>query len=133
MPGVKHYNGSHSPTEDERSRYGYSAAWMHHKGRNKHHWEYWTDYNVNLKRYMPVEMPRRYVAEMLCDRIAASKVYKGNAYTDAAPLEYLQHGHMRDCMHPGTLDTLTCFLTLLKENGEAAMFAALRNYVKAKE
>lgn len=31
----------------EREEKGYSSAWLHHKGRNKHHYEYWIDYNVN--------------------------------------------------------------------------------------
>ncbi|MBQ2990088.1 MAG: catalase [Clostridia bacterium] len=129
-PGVKYYNGKHSPTEDERREYGYSQAWMHHKGRNRHHWEYWTDYNMNLKCYMPVPVPRKYLAEMLCDRIAASKIYKGDSYTDSAPLDYLEKGYMRDSMHPQTLEELTRFLALLRDQGEDAMFAALRAYVR---
>ena len=133
IPGVRFYDGTHSPTEDERRKYGCSQAWMHHKGRNRHHWEYWTDYNVNLKCYMPVEMPRRYVAEMLCDRVAASKIYKGAAYTDAAPLEYLMGGNLRDSMHPMTLQTLIRFLTQLRDAGEDAMFASLRVFVREKE
>ena len=133
LSGVRYYSGTHSPTEDERREYGYSQAWMHHKGRNRHHWEYWTDYHMQLKRYLPVEMPRRYVAEMLCDRIAASKIYKGKAYHDGAPLDYLVNGHMRDHMHPMTLKALERFLTQLRDEGEAAMFASLRQYVKEKE
>ena len=43
LPGVKYYQGTRSPNEGERDVYGYSLAWMHHKGRNKHHFEYWTD------------------------------------------------------------------------------------------
>ncbi|MBQ7786053.1 MAG: catalase [Clostridia bacterium] len=131
--GVRYYSGTHSPTEDERREYGYSRAWMHHKGRNRHHWEYWTDYHMHLKCYMPVEMPRKYVAEMLCDRIAASKIYKGKAYHNGAPLDYLENGHMRDHMHPMTLKTLEHFLTRLRDEGEAAMFASLRRYVREKE
>ena len=41
--GVRFFDGTHSPTEDERKTLGYSLAWMHHKGHNRHHWEYWTD------------------------------------------------------------------------------------------
>ena len=43
--GAKYYQGTRSPNEREREEYGYSKAWMHHKGRNKHHFEYWTDYD----------------------------------------------------------------------------------------
>lgn len=130
IPGVRFYDGRHSPTEDERRRFGCSQAWMHHKGRNRHHWEYWTDFSVEEGRYIAVPMPRRYLAEMLCDRMAASKVYKGAAYTDGAPLEYLMHGSMRDSMHPETLKQLVRFLTLLRDEGETAMFAELRAWVR---
>lgn len=129
-PGVRYFNGTHSPTEDERRTQGYSQAWMHHKGRNRHHWEYWTDFSVSEQRYVAVPMPRRYLAEMLCDRIAASKIYKGDAYTDASPLEYLLHGALRDSMHPQTLELLIRFLTQLRDEGEDAMFASLRDWVR---
>ena len=38
--------------------------------------------------YVAVPMPRRYVAEMIFDRVSASRVYKGENYTDDAPLQY---------------------------------------------
>ena len=131
--GVRFFDGAHSPTEDERRTLGYSLAWMHHKGRNRHHWEYWTDYSMAEKRYVPMPMPRRYLAEMLCDRIAASKIYKGSAYTDAAPLEYLMGGKMHDSMHPQTRALLERFLTQLRDEGEDAMFASLKRWVREKE
>ena len=133
LPGVRYFDGTHSPTEDERRTQGFSRAWMHHKGRNRHHWEYWTDYSVVHGRYMAVPMPRRYLAEMLCDRVAASKIYKGDAYTDDAPLAYLLGGKMRDSMHPQTLELLVRFLTQLRDEGEDAMFASLRAWVREKE
>ena len=80
LPGARYYQGNRSPNEKEREVLGYSVAWMHHKGRNKHHFEYWNDYNPKEKRVMPVKMPARYLAEMFCDRLAASKVYAGDQY-----------------------------------------------------
>ena len=56
--GVKYFKGDKSPNEGEREAYGYSMAWMHHKGRNRHHFEYWTDYNLKDKRVRPVKMPQ---------------------------------------------------------------------------
>ncbi len=129
LQGVRYFNGTHSPTEDERRKQGYSLAWMHHKGRNRHHWEYWTDYSLEKRVYVAIPVPRRYLAEMLCDRIAASKIYNGDAYTDAAPLEYLQAG--KDRMHPDTQVILEHFLTKLRDEGEEAMFSELRQWVKA--
>ena len=86
--GVKYYQGTQSPNNAEREALGYSSAWLHHKGRNRHHYEYWLDYTATGKRgeIVPVPMPDRYIAEMLADRIAASKIYSGNSYTDDAPL-----------------------------------------------
>ena len=82
IPGVIFYQGTRSPNEGEREEYGYSAAWMHHKGRNKHHFEYWTDYDPKTRQMEPVKMPLKYVKEMFCDRVAASKIYGGEKYTD---------------------------------------------------
>ena len=44
LVGVKYYQGTASPNNAEREEKGYSGAWLHHKGRNKHHLEYWIDY-----------------------------------------------------------------------------------------
>ena len=74
IPGCIYYQGDHSPNEAERAARGYSSAWLHHKGRNKHHLEYWIDYAPDGDHAMAgMRMPARYVAEMVCDRIAASK------------------------------------------------------------
>ena len=84
ITGVRFYQGDKSPNSAERQKYGYSRAWLHHKGRNKHHMEYWTDYSQTGDKCMAgVEMPVEYVVEMFCDRIAACRVYHGDAYTDA--------------------------------------------------
>ena len=42
---AKYFQGDRSPIEAEKETVGYSLAWLHHKGHNKHHWEYWTDFN----------------------------------------------------------------------------------------
>ena len=94
--GAKYWQGTCSPNNAQRKAEGYSAAWLHHKGRNKHHLEYWIDYAPNGDHAMAgMRMPNRYVAEMVCDRIAASKNYKGTSYTDAAAWEYYEHRGMR--------------------------------------
>ena len=86
IEGARFYLGYKSPTEREREVYGYSKAWLHHKGRNRHHFEYWTDYNPATRSLAPVKMPIRYVKEMFCDRVAASKVYMGEKYTVRYPI-----------------------------------------------
>ena len=37
LTGVHYYQGDRSPNAAEREEKGYSSAWLHHKGRNKHH------------------------------------------------------------------------------------------------
>ena len=58
MVGVKYFQGNRSPNGAERDEKGYSLAWMHHKGRNRHHYEYWTDLSPKTGRYESVPMPR---------------------------------------------------------------------------
>ena len=133
LHGVAFYDGHHSPTEDERKAHGYSVAWMHHKGRNPHHWEYWTDISPTEHRYAAVPMPRHYLAEMICDRMAAGKTYHGSTYKDSDPLDYFLHGSAKDAMNPQTAKELTHFLTQLRDEGEEAMFASLKKWVREKE
>ena len=40
---AKYYVGTHSPITEARKDKGYSEAWLHHRGRNRHHAEYWID------------------------------------------------------------------------------------------
>ena len=130
--GVKYFQGDRSPNDAQRRDKGYSASWMHHKGRNRHHFEYWTDYGVSGEGIIGVEMPKKYVAEMFCDRIAACRVYQGDAYTDASPYDYYQRSkdlRRTDAsrfMHPETAALLDRWLLLLKERGEDEAFAAIR-------
>ncbi|MBR5539603.1 MAG: catalase [Clostridia bacterium] len=130
IPGARYYVGTRSPNELEREELGYSLAWMHHKGRNKHHFEYWSDYNPASKKYLPIKMPLRYVAEMVCDRVAASKIYQGEKYTEKHPLDYFMRGKTNRVIHPETSDFLEKLLILLAEHGEEVMFTVLREMLK---
>ena len=105
---------------------GYSLAWMHHKGRNRHHFEYWVDLNIQTKQYEPVPMPVRYVKEMFCDRVAASKIYQGKNYADSHPLEYFLRGAKKK-MHPETSALLEEWLTILAEKGEKEAFRHIKS------
>lgn len=129
--GVKYYAGGvKSPNENERRAQGYSKAWLHHKGRNRHHFEYWTDYNPVERRVVPIEMPMRYVAELICDRVAASKIYRKKEYTDDYPLAYFQRGKQNRVIHEKTSALIEQLLTELAETGEDAAFAHLCRLVK---
>ena len=83
--GAKYYQGYRSPNDQERRENGISLAWLHHKGRNRHHFEYWVDYHLTPDHrvsYTGHKMPMRYVAEMFCDRLAACRIYLKDQYTD---------------------------------------------------
>lgn len=127
--GAKYWCGVRSPNANAREDLGWSTAWMHHKGRNKHHYEYWTDLNMQTRQYEAVPMPRKYMVESVMDRIAACKTYHGKAYTDADPIEYLQHAKETPLLHPDTRNELTCILTYLKEHGEKQTFRMIRKKV----
>ena len=127
-PGVKYYQGFRSPQAREREVLGYSAAWLHHKGRNKHHFEYWMDFADGKKVY--IEMPAKYFAEMVCDRVAACKIYLKDKYTNSSPLEYMEAHMDKESINKNTYEQLKYFLTMLKDEGEKKTFIALKNYVK---
>ena len=128
--GAKYFQGDHSPNEAERLEKGYSAAWLHHKGRNKHHLEYWIDYSpVGDHALSGCRMPERYVVESFCDRVAASRVHLGERYTDASPWEYYCHGQDRYLLHPETRALLERLLTMLRDEGEERVYRYIRQDV----
>ena len=131
--GAKYYQGSRSPNDAERKETGVSLAWLHHKGRNRHHFEYWVDYIINPDGSVSFggnEMPLCYVAEMFCDRIAASKIYMGDKYTDASPYEYYANAKDRLPIHPETGRELEKMLLVLRDEGEEAAFAYVQKRLR---
>lgn len=82
---AKYYVGTHSPITEAKKDKGYSEAWLHHKGRNRHHAEYWID--DRAPNPMPI-IPYKYAAEMICDKLAAGIIYQGKNWTKEFELEY---------------------------------------------
>lgn len=123
--GVKYFQGYRSPIDAEKADKGYSLGWLHHKGRNKHHWEYWTD--KNPQGIFCHKIPYNYVLEMCCDRIAACKIYQKDKYTQASAYEYFIKGTDRLYMHPESAQLLHTILLMIKEKGEDQTFSYLRN------
>ena len=131
--GAKYYLGYRSPNDAERKQTGVSLAWLHHKGRNRHHLEYWIDYRIIKGRPTTMggyKMPMRYVAEMFCDRIAASRIYLKEKYTDAASYDYFMHSKDHLLIHPETSNEIETMLRILKEQGEDAAFQYVRKRLK---
>ena len=72
--GVKYWTGTRSPILVAKERQGISYAWLHHRGRNKHHYEYWIDKLDGGG--VPCKIPFKYVVEMICDWFAACRTYE---------------------------------------------------------
>ena len=129
--GVRYFQGGkRSPNFGEKQAHGYSAAWLHHKGRNKHHFEYWIDMTLDpSKGLQGMPMPTRYVLEMFCDRVAASKNYNRNTYTDSFPLNYYEKNKDHYIIHPDAAALLEKLLHMLAEEGEEKTFSYIRREI----
>lgn len=133
LVGVKYYQGTRSPNTAEREDKGYTSAWLHHKGRNKHHLEYWLDYDLNNGGVTGMKMPVKYVVEMFCDRVAASKNYNPDTYEDHFPLDYYNRGKSKYLLHPETERLLEKMLVMLAEEGEDATFTYIKKEILTDE
>jgi len=132
--GVKYYQGNISPNNVQRDVEGVATAWLHHKGRNKHHYEYWIDYKQGEDCVLTgMKMPTEYLLEMFCDRVAASKVYNKDKYTTADPLRYYRRGQGKLMIHPETAALLEKLLVMLAEEGEDATFSYIRKEILHKK
>lgn len=112
--GVKYFTGKHSPITDCKKAEGYSKAWLHHKGRNKHHADYWVDLSAPDKT--PV-IPYKYVAEMLCDKLAAGIIYKGKEWTKEYELYYWQYERDKTLVNDKVDKFITEVLTQVSIDG----------------
>ena len=129
--GARYYQGTKSPNTAERDDKGFSEAWMHHKGRNRHHYEYWTDMNRQARDYKAIPMPRKYLVEMVMDRRAACMTYQGKNYKPDSALIYFDRSLEKDLMHPKTNKELRHILVMLAEKGEQETFRYLKEEVLA--
>ncbi len=123
---IKYYNGKNSPIINCRKENGYSICWLHHKAKNKHHFEYWYDEaspNIAI-------MPYKYAVEMICDRTAASMTYKGTKYTDSDPYDYflIENKRFSYMINPKINKFMETVFLDLKEKGHNYVFN--RKYFK---
>ena len=107
---AKHFQGNRSPIEAEKEDTGYSVAWLHHKGHNKHHWEWWTDFGNNGE-VIANRIPWKYVVEMVCDWVGAGQVYSGEKWTQHSPLEYYHKVRAGRHFHKDTENLILLFLS----------------------
>ena len=111
---AKYYVGTHSPITEAKKVEGYSNAWLHHKGRNKHHAEYWVDEAAPEKT--PV-IPYPYAVEMICDKIAAGMTYLGDKFTKEYELEYWNKERAKIKINEKTAQFITEVLTRVAKDG----------------
>lgn len=126
--GARYWQGDRSPNNAEREDIGVSYSWLHHKGRNRHHFEYWVDYDLEADTILAgMPIPRRYVAEMIADRIGASTVYLGNVYEDTAPYVYLMKSiNKLWFVHKDVREQLIYLLGMLAALGEEKTIRYIR-------
>ncbi len=122
--GVRYFQGNRSPIDAEKEEKGYSLGWLHHKGRNRHHWEYWIDRTFG--KITVVKMPLNYLKESVCDRVAACMIYQKEHYTDASAYEYFKKGSDHRLMHPENSQKMEEYLLLIKEKGLDEAFRIIR-------
>jgi hypothetical protein len=126
--GARYYQGNRSPNDRERELFGYSTAWLHHKGRNKHHYEYWSDFNPKERKVLPVDMPDKYIKEMFCDRLAASLIYKKENFTNGCLREFFNREKNHFAMHENTQRKLENLMIILEEKGQKEVFRYMRQH-----
>jgi hypothetical protein len=123
---VKYYQGNRSPIGVCRRENGYSAAWLHHKGRNKHHIEYWTDEECEIQPLMPYQ----YAVECVCDKLAATRVYAGKNYSTDLPLLHWNKYGNKVGGNPLTMAFVEAVFEDVKLHGEA--YVLTKRYMKEK-
>lgn len=128
-PSVRHFQGTRSPIEAEKEALGYSKAWLHHKGHNKHHWEYWIDF-ADDGSIIANEMPINYVIEMVCDWVGAGKAYNNTKWTQNEPLSYYTKVRAGRHFHPNTERLVLEFLTLISNKGLDDFHKYAKNVLK---
>lgn len=111
---VKYYTGTHSPIVECKKDKGYSNAWLHHRGRNKHHIDYWID--LSSPDQMPI-MPYKYVVEMICDKLAAGIIYMGKEWTKEYELQYWLNERDKTLVNDQIEKLITECLTQVSEVG----------------
>ncbi len=110
----KYYVGTHSPITEAKKDKGYSKAWLHHKGRNKHHPEYWVD---ELAPNPTPIIPYKYAVEMICDKMAAGMAYKKKDFSPQYELDYWNKEKKIEKINPKTEEFITKILEQSVKDG----------------
>ena len=132
LPSARYFQGNRSPIEAEKEALGYSAAWLHHKGCNPHHWEYWTDFKDETGEIIANKIPYKYVVEMVCDWIGAGKAYNSGHWTQDMPMKHYQKMLPGRYFHPETQKLIEEFMECIRDDGLEAFHKRAKSvYTKA--
>lgn len=118
---VKYYQGTRSPIDACKEQNGYSMCWLHHKGRNKHHYQYWID-GID-QGGIPIKMPIKYVKELLADFLGAGRAYCGKDFTyhqEVLWWENKKKNNPNMLMHKETMQIIDRFMMLLDCDADLA-------------
>lgn len=116
---AQYYNGDISPVDKAKQVKGYCNAWMHHRGHNPHHYEYWID---NLDNGgIPLIIPYKYAMEMICDYIGAGKVYNPSDWTIEEPMKYWNNKKKTAKIHPKLVEFFDCIFSEFSTIGYKAL------------
>lgn len=102
---IKFFQGDKSPIPVAKQTNGYSEAWQHHKGRNKHHYEYWIDNTDSELKLIPI--PYKYVLELIADYLAAFRTYNGYINFEEEYKWWLNKVGELKFMNPATKEFIT--------------------------
>lgn len=123
---VKYYNGIQSPIDLEKAHKGFSYIGLYHTRANKHHFEYWVGF-LDDKTIVPHKIPIKYIYEMVCDSIAAGKIYMGNNWNDSSPLEFFTKVYPNRYYNKDSSDLLFRIFHDIKKFGYKKILKHMRN------
>lgn len=129
ISSARYFQGNRSPIEAEKETIGYSKAWLHHKGHNKHHWEYWTDF-ADDGTIIANKIPVKYVIEMCCDWVGAGKVYGKDKWTQESPMIHYNKMRPGRYFHPETDAVIIHCMELIRDEGLNAFHKYARKVLK---
>ena len=125
---IHYYTGHRSPILLAREMNNYSRAWLHHKGCNNHHLEYWVDNSADGK-LISVPMPFLCALELVCDRLGAARAYLRKEFSVADQLQNLiRENEFSPLVHPQT----QLFIRLMfEELAKATDYRTFRNTLRS--
>lgn len=128
IESARFYTGKSSPINEARIHQGHSRAWLHHKAKNKHHYEYWID-DFDTGGH-PTQMPFNYALEMLCDCIGAAQTYQKDTFSYQGELEWWldKREDKRAFMHPQTKRFLDIMFQSLADTNGATLTRSCAEY-----